>query len=74
MVDEFNKLIMDVFNLGSGNMLQMGNVLRMSGLLSLSSLILKNGEPMPKGGVNLSMWTIADGDGTKARYFGWHPI
>ncbi|CAM3768594.1 hypothetical protein [Vibrio aquimaris] len=77
VVDEFNKLIMDVFNLGSGNMLQMGNVLTWNVWFTEPELV--NTEEWR---THAQRWRESidvdhcspDGDGSEAKYFDGSPF
>ncbi|MGR6874821.1 hypothetical protein ACU6U9_21620 [Pseudomonas sp. HK3] len=77
VVDEFNKLVMDVFNLGSGNMLQTGNILTWDVWFTAPELV--NTEEWRTHAIR---WRDSidtdhgspDGPGTAARYFDGTPF
>ena len=77
IVDEFNELIMDVFNFASGNMLQSGNVLTWNVWFTQPELVDKE-----EWRTHAERWRKSidadhgspDGDGTAARYFDGTPF
>ncbi|ACA88114.1 hypothetical protein [Shewanella woodyi] len=77
VVDAFNKLIMDVFNLGSGNMLQVGNVLTWNVWFTEPELV-----DTEEWRTHAQRWRESidadhgspDGPGTQARYFDGTPF
>lgn len=77
IVDEFNELIMDVFNLGSGNMLQKGNILTWDVWFTSPELVNKE-----EWRTHAERWRDSidvdhkslDGEGTTAKYFDGTPF
>jgi hypothetical protein len=77
MVDEFNTLVMEIFNLASGNMLQSGNVLDWNVWFTTPSLVDQT-EWME----HAVTWRDSidadhgspDGQGTTAKYFDGSPF
>lgn len=77
LVDEFNQLVMDVFNLGSGNMLQAGNVLTWDVWFTPPELV-----NVEEWRTHAERWRDSidadhgspDGEGTVARYFDGTPF
>ena len=77
IVDEFNKLVMDAFNLGSGNMLQPGNVLSWNLWFTQPGLV-----NIPEWKNHAEFWRKSidahhgspTGDGTNPRYFDGTPF
>ena len=77
IVDDFNELVMDIFNLGSGNMLQAGNVLTWDVWFTAPELV--NTEEWR---THAQRWRDSidadhgspDGPGTSARYFDGTPF
>ena len=72
MVDEFNAMIMDIFNLGSGNLLQPGNVLTWNVWVDAPTIV-----DQAEWKAHAEKWRHSidtghgspDGDGTSPRYF-----
>ena len=77
MVDEFNELVMDIFNLGSGNMLQKSNVLTWDVWFTPPELV-----NIVEWRTHAERWRDSidvdhkspDGEGTTARYFDGTPF
>ncbi|MFT6448059.1 MAG: hypothetical protein ACJAW8_000402 [Oleispira sp.] len=77
MVDEFNELVMDIFNLGSGNMLQKSNVLTWDVWFTPPELV-----NVEEWRTHAERWRDSidvdhkspDGEGTTARYFDGTPF
>lgn len=77
VVDEFNALVMDIFNLGSGNMLQAGNVLTWDVWFTAPELVNKE-----EWRTHAQRWRDSidtdhgspDGPGTSAKYFDGTPF
>lgn len=77
VVDEFNALVMDLFNLGSGNMLQSGNLLSWNVWFKEPGLVNKE-----EWREHAEKWRKSidedhgspDGSGTTARYFDGSPF
>jgi hypothetical protein len=77
IVDEFNKLVMELFNLGSGNMLQSGNLLSWNVWFTTPKLVDKE-----EWRDHAEKWRKSidedhgspDGPGTTARYFDGSPF
>ncbi|CAM1362599.1 hypothetical protein [Tenacibaculum xiamenense] len=77
VVDEFNQLIMDIFNLGSGNMLLKGNVLTWNVWFTSPELVDQN-----EWASHAWRWRQSidadhgspDGPGTEARYYDGSPF
>lgn len=77
MVDHFNQLIMDIFNLASGNMLQPGNVLSWNVWFKAPALVDRE-----EWRTHAERWRKSidedhgspDGPGTIARYFDGSPF
>ncbi|MFT5594751.1 MAG: hypothetical protein ACI8SR_003145 [Oceanicoccus sp.] len=77
VVDEFNALVMDIFNLGSGNMLQAGNVLTWDVWFTAPELV-----NIEEWRTHAQRWRDSidtdhgspDGPGTPAKYFDGTPF
>jgi hypothetical protein len=77
IVDEFNQLVMDVFNLAGGNILQSGNLLSWNVWSTAPELVNKQ-----EWRDHAEKWRESidadhgspDGDGTPARYFDGSPF